>query len=77
MNDFFFIKFCPTNDIVILPDKINSIEKFGTITCFLDQAQIKLPWFIAHYAEESFLKIDYKDHRLSINYGDDYLFHIS
>ena len=28
-EDFFFIKFCPTNDTVILPDKIERIERIG------------------------------------------------
>lgn len=76
-DDFFFVKFCPTNDAIILPDKVNHVEKVGLISSFSNQACIELDWFKNHLSEKSFFKLDYKNNILKINFGEKYSFLIS
>ena len=76
-DDFFFMKFSTTNEFITLPDKIESIERSGVISSFIEIGHVKLPWYRNHLSEESFIEIDYKNSGLLIKYGQSGTFYIT
>lgn len=75
-DDFFFIKFCPTNDRVILPDKIESVERVGLISGYSNEVNIVFPWFKNHLSSESLIKLELNSNNFQINLGNNNSFHI-
>lgn len=70
IDNFFFIKFCPTNELVTIPDKIDSIENEDSIKCFSNKAKIEFSWYKKSISEKSFFILDYKNNELTINLGE-------
>jgi len=45
IGNFFFIKFCPTNDMFLLPEKTDTILNEGKITIYSNPTQLDFTWF--------------------------------
>lgn len=71
-SNFFFMKFCPTNEIVLLPDKIESIENEGVICGFSEHTNIDFPWYQKHHLRQTRCKLRLAYNELEIIIGNNY-----
>lgn len=69
-ENFFFIKFCPTNEIVVLPDKRNEILKDGIIEVFAGNALIKFPWYKKKSIRKLSVSFNLQNEKLNIIIGE-------
>lgn len=49
IGNFFFIKFCPTNDNFLLPEKTDTVLKEGIIEIYSNPIQLNFTWFKNSY----------------------------
>jgi hypothetical protein len=59
INDFFFVKFCTTDDYFDLPEKSEEKVYCGTIGCYDFEFNIEYPWYKKPNSKLSNLKISY------------------
>ncbi len=67
IEDFFFLKFCPTDKKVDLPDKTNSKLNENKIQSYEDFTLIEIDWYKTSF-EKSTLKIKLNKNELSLNF---------
>lgn len=70
IDDFFFIKFCPTSEIVVLPDKKNEIMKDGIIEAFTENAFIQFPWYKKTSTIKFSVILNFQHEKLNILIGE-------
>jgi len=69
-DDFFFLKFCTTNDLVITPDKVDTVSKEGLISSFSNESKVQIAWYKNYLSETSFVKIDYSNNKMKLLIGE-------
>jgi hypothetical protein len=69
-DDFFFIKFCPTNEKIMLPDKREDILTDGKIEAFNGNAAMEIPWYEKNTSRESSVTFSLQNEKLHIKIGE-------
>jgi hypothetical protein len=74
MNDikvgkFFFLKFCPTNDIFNVPEKTNRILNDSKVKLVCKKANFCFPWYPKPYLKHD-IWIHAQPHSLEINFSN-------
>ena len=69
IGDFFFLKFCPTNDTFLLPEKTDEILKEGKILMYSVATQLNFSWFKTPN-NQSKINIDAKHSHLVITFNN-------
>ena len=77
IENFFFFKFCPSSDLVILPDKIDAVENAGLIKSFSEECKIHLDWYKNYLNVISSIVIDYNGNNVKLRIGETHSFLIS
>lgn len=67
IDDFFFLKFCPTSKKVDLPDKTNAKLNDNKIQSYENCASLKFDWYKTS-SEKSKLEIKLIENELSLNF---------
>lgn len=69
IDDFFFLKFCPTNIKVDLPDKTDEKLNDNKIQSYKNFASLKIDWFKT-MSEKSTLEINLNKNELRLSFAD-------
>lgn len=69
-EDFFFIKFCPTSETVLLPDKRDEIMTKGVIEVFSGNAMKEIPWYKKNSSSELAVAFNLQNKKLNIKIGE-------
>ncbi len=70
LEDFFFMKFCSNNKLVVLPDKVDTIMSEGVAESYSSEAQIKFDWYQRHDAIKESISFSLKNKVLHVEIGN-------
>ena len=69
-SDFFFLKFSPSNDKIDLPDKVDEVLSERIISCFSQNADVKIPWFKKYLSDKSLVSLTLDKKTLIVKIGE-------
>jgi len=71
VDDFFFLKFCPSLDNVMIPEKTNNRLNKGIIQCFDKSINLNFSWYKNLESSESTIKLTLSDNSLTLRIGEE------
>lgn len=71
IDDFFFLKFCPSMDKVMIPDKTNNKLNKGVIQCFDRSVNLDFNWYKNPESSVSNINLSLSDNNLTLCISED------